>query len=369
MTTGEKIAALRREHKLSQEALGEKLGLSRQAVSKWEADQAVPTMDNLMELSRLFGVPVDTLLRPDAPFPAAPAEDGAGKESEDAPAAPETPSAPRQPRRSKAVLIGGAALLCVSLACSAVCAWSTVRLRTEVEGLRSLVNGLSLNSTVYYPQADTNDDFAESSESVAIDPNDPEKLLVTFSAMPREISDGETAKFLIHSDGQSWECEPATTNPYSGSLTIPLVDDYSVYLALTGADGSTRNLFVASENDLKTRFTLMINAAWQNGERTSSFGKTNYAGTIETMAYCGSNDVQPVSGRVLLCKDGKQLKEQEIDIKGALENYGYGDAVEYFGDVYFYTQVDWRNLDGNLDYDLKVEITDNYGRVFTADVV
>lgn len=369
MTTGEKIAALRREHKLSQEALGEKLGLSRQAVSKWEADQAVPTMDNLMELSRLFGVPVDTLLRPDAPFPAAPAEDGAGKESEDTPAAPETPSAPRQPRRNKAVLIGGAALLCVSLACSAVCAWSTVRLRAEVDGLRSLVNGLSLNSTVYYPQTDTNDDFAESSESVALDPNDPEELLVTFSAMPREISDGETAKFLIHSDGQSWECEPATTNPYSGSLTIPLVDDYSVYLALTGADGSTRNLFVASENDLKTRFTLMINAAWQNGERTSSFGKTNYAGTIETMAYCGSNDVQPVSGRVLLCKDGKQLKEQEIDIKGALENYGYGDAVEYFGDVYFYTQVDWRNLDGNLDYDLKVEITDNYGRVFTADVV
>ena len=369
MTTGEKIAALRREHKLSQEALGEKLGLSRQAVSKWEADQAVPTMDNLMELSRLFGVPVDTLLRPDAPFPAAPAEDGAGKESEDAPATPETPSAPRQPRRNKAVLIGGAALLCVSLACSAVCAWSTVRLRAEVDGLRSLVNGLSLNSTVYYPQTDTNDDFAESSESIALDPNDPEELLVTFSAMPREISDGETAKFLIHSDGQSWECEPATTNPYSGSLTIPLVDDYSVYLALTGADGSTRNLFVASENDLKTRFTLMINAAWQNGERTSSFGKTNYAGTIETMAYCGSNDVQPVSGRVLLCKDGKKLKEQEIDIKGALENYGYGDAVEYFGDVYFYTQVDWRNLDGNLDYDLKVEITDNYGRVFTADVV
>ena len=74
MTTGEKIAALRRDHKLSQEALGEKLGLSRQAVSKWEADQAVPTMDNLMELSRLFGVPVDTLLRPDAPFPAPPAE-------------------------------------------------------------------------------------------------------------------------------------------------------------------------------------------------------------------------------------------------------------------------------------------------------
>ena len=136
MTTGEKIAALRREHKLSQEALGEKLGLSRQAVSKWEADQAVPTMDNLMELSRLFGVPVDTLLRPDAPFPAAPAEDGAGKESEDAPAAPETPSAPRQPRRNKAVLIGGAALLCVSLALNAVCLYQIAQLKGEVQALR-----------------------------------------------------------------------------------------------------------------------------------------------------------------------------------------------------------------------------------------
>lgn len=364
MTTGEKIAALRREHKLSQEALGEKLGLSRQAVSKWEADQAVPTMDNLMELSRLFGVPVDTLLRPDAPFPAAPAEDGAGKESEDAPAAPETPSALRQPRRNKAVLIGGAALLCVSLACSAVCAWSTIRLRAEVDGLRSLVNGLSLNSTVYYPQTDTNDDFAESSESVAIDPNDPEKLLVTFSAIPREISDGETAKFLIHSDGQSWECEPATTNPYSGSLTIPLVDDYSVYLALTGADGGTRNLFVASESSLKDRFRLFVTAAWQDGRRTA-----NYAGYIETMVYCGGDDVKPVSGRVVLEKDGRQVKEQEIDVKGSLSSDGYDDAVEYFGDAVFYTQINWRDLDGTLDYDLKVEITDNYGRVFTADVV
>ena len=369
MTTGEKIAALRREHKLSQEALGEKLGLSRQAVSKWEADQAVPTMDNLMELSRLFGVPVDTLLRPDAPFPAAPAEDGEKEENVDAPAAVEKPSAPRHPIRNKVILIGGAALLCASLACSAVCVWSTVKLHAEVDGLRSLVNGLSLSNTVYYPQTDTNDDFAESSESVTLDPNDPEKLTVTFSAMPREIGDGETAKFLISSDGQSWECEPAATNPYSGSLTIPLVDDFSVYLALTGADGSTRNLFVANESDLKTRFTLMINAAWQDGERSSSFGKTNYVGTIETAVYCGSNDVQPVSGRVLLEKDGRQLKEQGIDIKGAIANNGYGDAIEYLGDVYFYTQVNWRDLDGSLDYDIKVEITDNYGRVFTTDVI
>lgn len=54
MTTGEKIAALRRKAGMSQEALADQLGISRQAVSKWEADQAVPGMDNLVELGRIF---------------------------------------------------------------------------------------------------------------------------------------------------------------------------------------------------------------------------------------------------------------------------------------------------------------------------
>ena len=62
MTTGEKIAALRREHKLSQEALGEKLGLSRQAVSKWETGTADPSTSNLLALAKLFGVPAEELL-------------------------------------------------------------------------------------------------------------------------------------------------------------------------------------------------------------------------------------------------------------------------------------------------------------------
>ena len=62
MTTGEKIAALRREHKLSQEALGEKLGLSRQAVSKWENGTSDPSTSNLCALAKLYGIPVEELL-------------------------------------------------------------------------------------------------------------------------------------------------------------------------------------------------------------------------------------------------------------------------------------------------------------------
>ena len=62
MTLGQRIAQKRKELGLSQEALGESLGLSRQAIYKWEADAATPEIDKLIALSKRFGVSVGWLL-------------------------------------------------------------------------------------------------------------------------------------------------------------------------------------------------------------------------------------------------------------------------------------------------------------------
>lgn len=62
MSVGETILNLRREAGLSQEALAEKMLVSRQTVSLWETDQTQPTIDNLMRLKEIFGVSVDQLL-------------------------------------------------------------------------------------------------------------------------------------------------------------------------------------------------------------------------------------------------------------------------------------------------------------------
>ena len=70
MTLGQRIQAHRTRLGLSQEGLGEKLGVSRQAVSKWEADGAVPDTDKLIALSRLFGISLNELLQVDGPPPA-----------------------------------------------------------------------------------------------------------------------------------------------------------------------------------------------------------------------------------------------------------------------------------------------------------
>ena len=63
MTLGEKIFNLRTEKGFSQETLGEKLGVSRQSVSKWETDQSVPELDKIVAISEVFGVSTDYLLK------------------------------------------------------------------------------------------------------------------------------------------------------------------------------------------------------------------------------------------------------------------------------------------------------------------
>ena len=70
----QRLQQLRQSHGYSQETLAEKLGLSRQAVSKWERAESSPDTDNLIELAKLYGVSLDELLfgpKPNGEAPAA----------------------------------------------------------------------------------------------------------------------------------------------------------------------------------------------------------------------------------------------------------------------------------------------------------
>lgn len=63
MNFGEKILKLRKEKGFSQETLAEKLGTTRQAISKWENNQGFPETEKLLQLSNIFEVSVDFLLK------------------------------------------------------------------------------------------------------------------------------------------------------------------------------------------------------------------------------------------------------------------------------------------------------------------
>ena len=65
MTFSEKITSLRKAHGWSQEDFAEKLNVSRQAISRWETDGALPDALNILQISKLFGVTTDYLLNDD----------------------------------------------------------------------------------------------------------------------------------------------------------------------------------------------------------------------------------------------------------------------------------------------------------------
>lgn len=63
MILAEKIQQLRKRNNLSQEQLSDKLGISRQSISKWESGQSIPEIDKIIQLSDVFGVTTDYLLK------------------------------------------------------------------------------------------------------------------------------------------------------------------------------------------------------------------------------------------------------------------------------------------------------------------
>ncbi len=69
MKLSERIQHLRKSRGMSQEELAEEIGVSRQAVSKWESEQSMPDLEKVILLSDFFGVTTDYLLKGREPEP------------------------------------------------------------------------------------------------------------------------------------------------------------------------------------------------------------------------------------------------------------------------------------------------------------
>ena len=66
-TFGQRFTRLRKQRNLTQEELGERIGVSGQAVSKWENDASMPDISLLVQLSEILGVSLDELLGKEVP--------------------------------------------------------------------------------------------------------------------------------------------------------------------------------------------------------------------------------------------------------------------------------------------------------------
>ncbi len=104
-----KLAELRKKSGLTQSEVAEELGVSRQAVSRWETGEISPSVENLRRLSKLYGVPMDELVNGTAPEQAP--EPGAV-----VPAEPES----AKPRKMRRILFAAAAIMALGILISTV---------------------------------------------------------------------------------------------------------------------------------------------------------------------------------------------------------------------------------------------------------
>lgn len=297
MTTGEKIAALRREQDWSQETLADQLGLSRQAVSKWEAGQTVPGMDNLIELAKLFHVSVDTLLRPDEPFPG---KETCEKTAEPA-AAVSVSYCPQLTKKAKWFIGGLAVLIAIATVCSVVSLVWAVQLQRQVDSL-PLGGG-----TVYVPSdpqpSFTSEDIAGLQDSYLYD-RESGRLQFDFHIVPKEFDMAETAQVMVQGEQDAVTVPAqATGNAYAATVFMKPENDYAVYLLLT-KDGKTRNLLVTRYADLAQKFILSIESFAPVGElQQGEGGSTKKIGEtlVEmTLALPDNGENYPVEGTVTM---------------------------------------------------------------------
>lgn len=124
MELRERLARLRKERGLTQAALAESLRVSRQAVSRWEVGTSIPTSDNLIALSGLYGISVDELIGKRETETADPAQGDILMTAE-----PEPPkAAANRPWLKKAVMVAAALLVALM---AVFCVYSILHLVRE----------------------------------------------------------------------------------------------------------------------------------------------------------------------------------------------------------------------------------------------
>lgn len=280
MTTGQRIAAKRKELALSQEALGAELGVSRQSIYKWESDASLPEIDKLIALSRRFGVPVGWLLGVEEETPAPETLTERQLQQVEELTAQYLAAQPPQRKPSRALLAAGGALGLALVILAAVFCQRVLRLESQQTQLRS-----EIAQTTAEQMEDLRDqvqdilrqqrdllaegssllsDFGAAVEDVTFR-TEGSAITVSAWAVPKTWREGMTAEFLLTSNGETTAVPGALGegNHFSApAVTAALTDDISLSVVFTLPDGSR-------ETETLERWTGLLTASqpsyWPEG--------------------------------------------------------------------------------------------------------
>lgn len=347
-TLGQRIQALRKEAGLSQEALGEALHVSRQAVSKWEGDGGVPELDTLIQMSRLFHVRLETLLGLEsAPEETAPEAENPAEESAKTPAfSPDAEqrleallqrysqqqAAPRRtvPRWAKIASLAAAAG--ILLAVFRIPAANNQRLRRELADVQSRLSTLeasvsrqnsSLRSTILSVLEEQNDPVNSMDIQVSGCDYSAGTVTLSLSAQLKSVAPETQVQFLLQwtdESGQTQQDETAWVSAYPNAqsqFTLPLYEGDAglcCSLRLRDAEGTVQHSSWKSAGLALSReaFQLTLTSLTYS----SSFG-TSTTTTAESpllTVYAPLPQLQPEAAVYALWLEDKLLCQETLTV-------------------------------------------------------
>ncbi|MBE6039137.1 MAG: helix-turn-helix transcriptional regulator [Anaerofustis stercorihominis] len=364
MSTGQRIALIRKNNNLSQEAFGEMMGVSRQAISKWESDTSVPDIDNLVSIARQFDVSVGWLL-------------GVEEDNKSESISPEK-FAVELKKYSLSVskkyrlicillmiLVGVLSVLCLKLAndISSV-KDSIVIMDSEISDLGRRASALSNEMSALYSEDHTNA-LAKSEYNILSVSPEKNTAKIYIAAIP-SYSDAGTKVRFIADDISVDSSFSEESGRYSAVMEIPM-DTEIIYARITNADSEWVNAAVYL-NELKRNtdpssqinlFAEQIQPVVINDDGTVSEGKVIFS--TDTPSF--NKDVYGISlrtektellcyynGKLIMQREMTEIHESDIGITLDLSELFAGKVLRQWDSVYF-----------------TVKLTDNYDRVFYSD--
>lgn len=353
----EKLYELRRASGMSQEELAEKLGVSRQAVSKWESGATQPELSKLIELSKLYSVSVDELLSLEH-----------AKPEQDAAESPVQSNAEKAPAEKLSFrdfciqhkkIIGGAAVAAVALAALIAVG---VHYNNRINSLSMQVN--DLRSQLYNVQNNLSNQIAGISNNVS-DILARESSLISqysyevksvnlkkqectlaFSLLPKTISENtivnigvidRSSSSPLSSVGPSVYNVPLTQDGFGylhGSVTVPLSDELGVNVNFM-TNGETQSQELDTISNLKSQyqpqlksFLSPISYERQAGSKWQyQFTPGNAGIPLGTISLGALSDVSIRSACLEYTRANQLLRRVPLEA-----SYSDGSAVTYVGD-------------------------------------
>lgn len=388
MTLGQNIQTARKAKGMSQEALAEKIGVSRQALGKWEKDTALPGLDNLQALAAELGTGVDALLGAQAESPAAPAvtldalrDLLAARDAE-------------EKRRRR--LWGGAAGAAF-LVLAGLLAGTALQYERQINALNQ--NYAAIQSSYAAQQADLSAQISELQDAVRMGettvldwrwmPADKlhrdaagSWMPVQVQVTPRTAAAGTTARLAVRcgDDTQLYDMTAAPDGSFAADgLVFTDGNSYALSVQWT-ADGVTKSetLGTVNFNEEMTEPTIIWGTGYTSldyGYYLRRTGKTNY---LTLTCYPVELEVdapawmEVAAVEVDLRLNGDAGEPAATAVLQCTESYSYGSA-DRTGGVWSGTFYDDAPADG-WPYDGKnipkyvVRVTDTNGGVWTEEM-